>query len=66
VNISLNGEAMVVPDNATVADVVSSLAHDEKGVAVALDREIIPKSEWHDVHLHEAARIEVLMAAAGG
>jgi sulfur carrier protein len=64
--VVLNGESATVPDKASVADVVRLLPVSSKGVAVSVDREVVPRSQWSKVRLHEGATVEVLIAAAGG
>ncbi len=64
----LNGEAFDLPEGATVADAVRAAgASDEaRGVAVALDGEVLPRGEWQDTPLAAGAQIEVLRAVQGG
>ena len=66
--IELNGERVEVPDGATVATAIdaSGAAADQRGVAVAVDGEVIPKSEWETTALSEGQEIEVLAAIQGG
>jgi sulfur carrier protein len=37
-----------------------------RGVAVAVDREVVPRSRWDDTHLADGQRVEVLEAVQGG
>jgi len=37
-----------------------------KGVAVARNGEVVPKSRWGDTHLVPGDRIEIVTAVAGG
>jgi len=66
--VVLNGEAFDLPEGATVADAVRAAgASDEaRGVAVALDGEVLPRGEWQDTLLAAGAQIEVLRAVQGG
>jgi thiazole synthase len=66
--IELNGERVELPDGATVATAIdaSGAAADQRGVAVAVDGEVIPKSEWEATALSEGQEIEVLAAIQGG
>jgi thiazole synthase len=68
VNVELNGEAVALPDEATVATAIEALgaAGDRRGVAVALDGEVVPRSEWEATTLREGQRVEVLAAIQGG
>lgn len=49
-----------------IDDVVASLGIEPRGVAVSLNREIIPRSKWGTTSVTEGANVEVLAAAAGG
>jgi sulfur carrier protein len=66
VNVVLNGEPRDVPDAATIADVLALLGAPDRGVAVALDAEVVPRGEWDDVTLSDGVRIEVVQAVQGG
>jgi sulfur carrier protein len=39
---------------------------DARGVAVAVDGEVVPRGEWGARQLHDGARVEVLTAMQGG
>ncbi len=66
--LNLNGEAVRVADGTTIADVVAGLTDelDPKGVAVAVDRCVIPRSEWATTAARAGSLVEVVSAAAGG
>jgi sulfur carrier protein len=68
VTISVNGAPLQVPAGATIADVVASLTEQEdlRGVAVAVDRCVIPRSEWATTGARAGSLVEVVGAAAGG
>ena len=46
--VELNGELVALPDGATVGAAVeaSGAEGDRRGLAVALDGEVVPRSEW--------------------
>jgi len=63
----LNGVEQMLDDASTVDDVVHALVdRPERGVAVALDGEVVARSAWRTTTLAEGARLEVLRAAQGG
>jgi sulfur carrier protein len=66
--ILVNGESAAVPAGATVGEVLASLGVDApaRGVAVAVDGEVVPRSSWETFALGEDARVEVLGAMQGG
>lgn len=63
----LNGVEHRLDDVATVDDVVRALVEQpDRGVAVALDGEVIVRTAWRKTMLTEGAQLEVLRAAQGG
>jgi sulfur carrier protein len=65
--VHVNGDSREVEQGATVAAVVSQTAADRpRGVAVAVDGEVVPRGEWPRRELHDGARIEILTAVQGG
>lgn len=66
--IQLNGEAVALPGTATVAEAVARLSAGEprRGIAVAVDGEVVPRSEWERTVLREGQQVEVVGAIQGG
>ena len=66
--IELNGEPRELPAGATLADAVRESGADSaaRGVAVALDGEVVPRAEWESTPLAEGQNVEVLAAIQGG
>jgi sulfur carrier protein len=64
--ISVNGQETDVQDGTTLAAVVALLTLAERGVAVAIDRTVVPRSLWPTTSVRSGARIEILVASAGG
>lgn len=64
----LNGEPAELAAGSTVADAVALLLaeDDPKGVAVSLDRCVVPRSEWASTPVPAGSLMEVVSAAAGG
>ena len=66
-NVSVNGVERELAAGTTVADVVRSLVEaPERGVAVALDGVVVPRSRWQATSLGEGQAVEVLRAVQGG
>ena len=63
---TVNGTPVELAEGSTVAAVVARLCPSDQGVAVAVDREVVPRSAWDEVVLREGALVEVVTAAAGG
>ncbi len=66
--IRLNGCEREVQEGATVAAVLPLLdvAPDARGVAVAVDAEVVPRGAWGRHALADGAEVEVLTAMQGG
>jgi thiazole synthase len=68
VRVELNGESIELADGATVARAVevSGAPEGQRGVAVAVDGEVVPRGQWEATELAEGQAIEVLAAIQGG
>jgi sulfur carrier protein len=64
--VTVNGAARTFAAAVTVADVVAAEVADVRGVAVAVNGELVPRSTWPDAGVAEGDRIELLTAAQGG
>ena len=67
-HIELNGERIDLDLPATVAAVVerAGAGGPRRGVAVAVDGEVVPRSEWDRRRLSDGQRVEVVGAIQGG
>jgi sulfur carrier protein len=65
--ITLNGNPSE-RDGATIADLLADLGVEDRarGVAVAVNGEIVPRAEWPRRHVAAGDRIEALSAMQGG
>ncbi len=66
--VVLNGDDTQFDDGVTVRHVIDALAlpAEGRGVAVAVDAEVVPRGQWESTILQEGARVEVLRAIQGG
>ncbi len=64
--LEVNGSPAEVAAGTTVADVVASWCPSPAGVAVARNREVVPRSRWAGTALEAGDRVEIVTAAAGG
>lgn len=64
--ITVNGEVRSIADDSSVAALMRQLAAHTRGVAVAVDGRVVPRSTWDDTVLREGADVEVLTAVQGG
>jgi sulfur carrier protein len=79
VHLTVNGEHRVLPGPASVAELIDGLAGDglaglagdglagrHRGVAVAVNGEVVPRSAWRQRSLTDGDAVEVLTAVQGG
>jgi sulfur carrier protein len=66
--IELNGERVELAAGAHVADAIARVRADApaRGVAVAVDGEVVPRGAWEQTPLREGQKVEVVGAIQGG
>lgn len=64
--IEVNGTPRRVPADTTVADLVAEWCPAPEGIAVARNREVVPRSAWASTVLADDDRVEIVTAASGG
>ena len=66
--VHVNGEPRELAEGTTVAAILESLGAERarRGVAVAVDAEVVPRAQWARRELSEGERVEILTAIQGG
>ena len=66
--VQVNGETRELPAGTTVESLVSALSDvpQGRGLAVALDGEVVPRTRWTSTQLPEGAQVEIVVAVQGG
>lgn len=64
--IIVNNKAMEMAEGSTLSTLAETLRLPEKGVAVAVNNQMIPREEWSETRLQEQAQVVVIKAACGG
>jgi sulfur carrier protein len=64
--LEVNGERHAHVVGTTVAQVVAHHCACAEGIAVARNREVVPRSQWERTNLEPGDRIEIVSATAGG
>ena len=66
--IELNGRPTEMPAGATVADAVAEAGADDesRGVAAAVNGEVIRRADWGKTELQSDQTVEVVRAVQGG
>jgi sulfur carrier protein len=63
--VYVNERHVEIDGQTTVAALLESLGYPDRGVAVAMDDAVLPRSGWC-TELFEGARLEVVTAVQGG
>lgn len=64
--IEVNGQPWEGPPGVTVTELVTAWCQSPRGIAVARNGEVVPKSAWAGTVLGPGDRVEIVTAAAGG
>ncbi|CAM3341837.1 sulfur carrier protein ThiS [Rhodothermus bifroesti] len=67
--IVLNGEPYEVPAGMSIADLLWHLEMDPetvRGIAVAVNDEVVRRAQWAEVRLQPGDRVELVTARQGG
>ncbi|MFJ9450978.1 sulfur carrier protein ThiS [Herbaspirillum sp. NPDC101397] len=64
--IELNGKPHAIADGSDLAQLIAALELTGKGVAVAVNRQVVPLQLWAGRVLVEADRVDVVRAIGGG
>ncbi|MCV7345120.1 sulfur carrier protein ThiS [Mycolicibacterium rhodesiae] len=63
--LMVNDEELEVDDGTTVSGLLDTLGFPERGIAVAVNWAVLPRSQW-DSAVPDGARVEVVTAVQGG
>jgi sulfur carrier protein len=63
--VVVNEQKVEVDEQTTVAALLESLGFPDRGIAVAMEFAVLPRSNW-GTKLFDGARLEVLTAVQGG
>jgi sulfur carrier protein len=66
VTVTINGERREVPPGTTVEQLVRQASDQDKGIAVALNGEVLPRGAWPGTPLADRDQLEVVTAVQGG
>jgi len=66
VEIELNGVPHRLSGNPTLHDLIASLALTDQALAVAVNREVVPRQLWAERALQARDRVDIVRAIGGG
>lgn len=64
--IRVNGQPEEIASPVTVSELIEIRNISDKGVAVAVNDSVVPKSEWTATTIQAGDRIEIVRATQGG
>jgi thiamine biosynthesis protein ThiS len=62
----VNGESKSCADPTSLSQFIEQLGMKGDRVAVELNREIVPRTKWDEVQLHDGDRLEIVHFVGGG
>jgi len=66
IEIELNGSAHQLNGTENVEDLIAALSLTGKAVAVAINRQIVPRNQWAQRQFSAADKVDVVRAIGGG
>lgn len=64
--ILLNGKEEALPAGVRVADLLRIFKIPERGIAIEVNRHIVPRGRWEEVILNPGDRVEIVQMMGGG
>jgi sulfur carrier protein len=66
VEIELNGAPHPITENQNLQDLIVALALSNKALAIAVNREVVPRQCWSQHVLQPRDRVDIVRAIGGG
>ncbi|MFC7297714.1 sulfur carrier protein ThiS [Herminiimonas aquatilis] len=66
ITIELNGASHRLTAHQNVEELIADLSLSGKAVAVAINRQIVPRSQWSQRQLQSSDHVDVVRAIGGG
>jgi sulfur carrier protein len=66
ISIELNGEARMISDSDNVQDLVDALLLTNQALAVAVNREVVPRAKWREHRFAIGDKVDIVRAIGGG
>lgn len=64
--IELNGESRSVAKDHSVHDLVNALSLTNQALAIAVNREVVPRAQWATHRFSDGDKVDVVRAIGGG
>ncbi len=66
ITVNINGEAQEIDSGSTLTELMATLGINPKGVAVEINKEVVPKSLHHKTAIKDGDTIEIIRMTGGG
>ncbi len=66
ISIELNGEVRTISDSDSVQDLIDALSLTNQALAVAVNREVVPRAKWREYRFAIGDKVDVVRAIGGG
>ena len=64
--IELNGEIRMISGSDSVQDLIDALSLTNQALAIAVNREVVPRTKWREHRFASGDRVDVVRAIGGG
>jgi len=64
--IELNGESRSVAKDHSVHDLINALSLTNQALAIAVNREVVPRAQWATHRFSDGDKVDVVRAIGGG
>ena len=65
-HVTVNGDRRELSPGTTLADLITQLTATARGIAAAVDGEVVPRRAWPDTPLADGSVVEIVTAVQGG
>ena len=66
ISIELNGEVRTVSSSDSVQDLIDTLSLTNQALAIAINREVVPRAKWREHRFAGGDKVDVVRAIGGG
>jgi sulfur carrier protein len=64
--LTVNGKNKELPDNSTLNNLLQQISQENERIAIEINAEIIPKSNYAEFLLKNGDKVEIIKAVGGG
>lgn len=64
--VTINGEATEIPEDLDMSALIARLGLTDRRIAVEVNQELVPRSQFDAHRLHDGDRVEIIHAVGGG